>query len=140
MPIKRNLYFALIIVLIAGLTVLFYCYNPAKYRFFPKCPFHSLTGLDCPGCGSQRAIYSLLHGDIKQALNYNVLLVMSIPFLLIHFSYRLRSVFSGKDLRWNLIYHPLTPKIIFLIVVVFWITRNIPVHPFNYLSADHLTK
>jgi len=140
MLIKKSLYFVLVIILIAGLSVLFYSYNPAKYRFFPKCPFHSLTGLDCPGCGSQRAIYSLLHGDIKQALNYNVLLVLSVPFLLVHFSYKVRSAFTGKDIRWDLLYHPLTPKIIFVIVVVFWITRNIPVHPFNYLSADHLTK
>lgn len=37
----------------------------------PKCLFHSLTGLDCPGCGSQRAIAAALHGRIGEAWTLN---------------------------------------------------------------------
>jgi Protein of unknown function (DUF2752) len=135
MLFKKSLYFALTILGIILISVIYYKFNPAKYRFFPKCPFHLLTGFDCPGCGSQRAFYCLLHGDLKQAAKYNVLLVISIPFLLIHFFYKLKSLLLKKDLRWNLIYHPLTPKIIFVVVIVFWIVRNIPAYPFSYLSA-----
>jgi len=29
--------------------------------FFPKCPFRMTHGLQCPGCGSTRALYQLLH-------------------------------------------------------------------------------
>ena len=136
MPIKKQLYFALITAGVLVLAIIYYRFNPAKYSFFPKCPFHSLTGLDCPGCGSQRAFFFLLHGNIADAMRKNLLLVISIPFLLIHFFYRIKSVILQKDYRWAIIYHPLTPKIIFAIVVVFWIARNIPVHPFSYLSAD----
>ncbi len=137
MPFKKSLYFAGVLLVLAVLAVIYYRYNPAEYRFFPKCPFHSLTGLNCPGCGSQRAIYSLLHGDFFAAINDNVLLVISIPFLLIHFYYKIKSAVLKKDLRWDVIYHPLTPKIIFALVTVFWIFRNIPVYPFSYLSPGH---
>jgi hypothetical protein len=136
MPIKKQLYFALITAGVLALAIIYYRFNPAKYSFFPKCHFHSLTGLDCPGCGSQRAFFFLLHGNIADAMRKNLLLVISIPFLLIHFFYKIKSVVLQKDYRWAIIYHPLTPKIIFAIVVVFWIARNIPVHPFSYLSAD----
>ncbi|HEY2581863.1 MAG TPA: DUF2752 domain-containing protein [Mucilaginibacter sp.] len=124
-------------LVIAALVVIYYQFNPAKYGFFPRCPFYTITGFDCPGCGSQRAIYMLLHGNLKQAASYNFLLVISIPFLAVHFCYKLLSFVSQKDIKWDLLYHPLTPKIIFVVVMVFWIVRNVPVYPFNYLSAGH---
>jgi len=134
---KKNLYFALLVIILIFLSAIYYQFNPARYRFFPRCPFYTLTGFDCPGCGSQRAIYSLLHGKLTDAIRFNILLVVSLPFLAIHFFYKLKSVILRKDVRWNIIYHPLTPKIIFTIVIFFWIIRNIPVFPFNYLSAAH---
>jgi hypothetical protein len=137
MPIKKGIYFALTLVGLVVFTIVYYRFNPAKYSFFPKCPFHSLTGLDCPGCGSQRAFYFLLHGNVADAMGENFLLVISIPFLLVHFFYKIKSVVLQKDYRWKIIYHPLTPKIIFVMVVLFWITRNIPAYPFTCLSAGH---
>ena len=46
-----------------GLAVLFFFLDPAKHTIFPRCVFNSLTGYYCPGCGSQRAIHSMLHLD-----------------------------------------------------------------------------
>jgi hypothetical protein len=40
------------------------------------CPFHKLTGLDCPACGGTRALSSLLHGGLVNALHYNVMAVV----------------------------------------------------------------
>ena len=31
----------------------------------------ALFGIDCPGCGGLRMMYSLLHGDVPAALHYN---------------------------------------------------------------------
>ncbi len=120
-------------ILLAGI---YYYYNPALNAIFPKCPFHSFTGLDCPGCGSQRAIHALLNGEIKQAIHYNLLLVISLPFLIIHFGCRLRSIPGRKELCWPLISHPLTPIVILILVICFWVLRNIPAYPFSYLSAS----
>src|ERR1700749_3263759 len=111
---KKNLYFAGSLIAFVALVIVYYKYNPAKYKFFPKCPFHLLTGFDCPGCGSQRAFFFLLHGDIINAIRKNLLLVISLPFLLIHFFYKIKSLITKQDYRWNVIYHPLTPKIIFV--------------------------
>ena len=69
---------------IAGIAVflLFYfIFDPTKYDWMPQCLFHKFTGLQCIGCGSQRVIYSLLHGDVSGAIHSNALLVFSIPFL-----------------------------------------------------------
>ncbi|MCR8558430.1 DUF2752 domain-containing protein [Mucilaginibacter sp. BJC16-A38] len=135
MTFSRGLYFAIALFVTIGL--IYYYYDPAKYGLFPKCPFYVITGLNCPGCGSQRAIHSLLNGNFKEAAGYNILLIISLPFLFIHFFYKIKSFIQKKDLRWKVIYHPLTPKVIFLVVVIFWIARNIPVPPFSYLSAGH---
>jgi len=134
---KRSLYFALGFVAAIALAIVYYKYNPAKYGLFPQCPFHKLTGLDCPGCGSQRALHALLHLDFKAAAGYNLLMIISIPFLSVHFFYKLKSFFLKREVRWAVIYHPITPKIIFVLVIVFWITRNIPATPFSYLAAGH---
>lgn len=42
------------------------------------CYFKSHGGIECPGCGMQRAFISLLKGDFFQSLNYNAGL---IPFI-----------------------------------------------------------
>ena len=131
----KKLYLALLVILVLALGFIYYNYNPAKYSFFPKCPFFTLTGLNCPGCGSQRAINCLLHGQIFKAARYNLLLVLSLPFLAVHFGYKTASVFYKQDLRWKIIYNPFIPWVIFSFVIIFWILRNIPFYPFNYLSA-----
>ncbi|OCX50760.1 hypothetical protein BEL04_18680 [Mucilaginibacter sp. PPCGB 2223] len=120
---------------IISLSYLYYRFNPQHYSFFPKCPFYTITGFDCPGCGSQRAIYCLLHGQLVQAVRFNLLLVLSLPFLLVHFGHKAASVILKKDIRWRLLYRPLTPVVIFTVVLVFWIMRNVPAYPFILLKA-----
>ena len=41
------------------------------------CMFHRLTGLDCPGCGMTRAFHQLSHGNLDEAMEFNLL----SPFL-----------------------------------------------------------
>lgn len=42
------------------------------------CPFHAITGLWCPGCGSTRAAYSLMHGQVVDAFRYNLLVPLGL--------------------------------------------------------------
>jgi hypothetical protein len=125
-----KLYFGGAVLGLIILALVYYLFDPSKYSFFPKCPFHWLTGLDCPGCGSQRAVFSLLHGHFYQAMKYNLLLVIALPFLAIHLGYRLTGLVKNKDIRWKVVYHPITSKVIFVIVVVFTVIRNLPAYRF----------
>lgn len=78
---KKNIVkFAAVAIVLAALVTLYGLFDPATSPF-PRCPFHALTGFDCPGCGSQRAIHSLLHLDVAAAWRYNALLVISLPFV-----------------------------------------------------------
>src|SRR5688572_33371631 len=68
------------LVIATGVAALF-AFNPAGSRLFPPCPFHVVTGLFCPGCGSTRAAHHLLHGRVATAFDFNALMVVSLPFL-----------------------------------------------------------
>jgi len=62
----------------AGAGILF-SFDPDRYGFYPVCYFHAITGLNCPGCGSTRAIHQLLHGNVLAAARLNLLVVLSLP-------------------------------------------------------------
>lgn len=96
----------LITLLLIVVAVIYFVCNPASITIFPKCAFFQLTGLQCPGCGSQRDIHQLLHGNLVEAMHYNAFLVMCIPWLLTilaaHFSKterkeRLNRIFLHKN-------------------------------------------
>ena len=64
-----------------ALALVLFCFDPARVPIYPLCTFHRLTGLDCPGCGSLRALHALLHGQVWTALQFNALTVLSVPVL-----------------------------------------------------------
>jgi hypothetical protein len=49
---------------------------------YPRCLLKAATGIDCPGCGGTRALYSLLHGDVAGALDHNLLVFVAVPIVL----------------------------------------------------------
>lgn len=61
--------------------VLLYVYDPTTISFSYQCPFKKLTGLDCPGCGGQRAVHALLHLRFKEAFLFNPFLVIAGLYL-----------------------------------------------------------
>lgn len=108
------------IVILIGI---YYLFNPSSIALFPKCPFLLLTGLKCPGCGSQRAIHSLLHFDLATAFHYNMLLVLSLPFV---FVLIYSEIYRQSNTRFYANLHK--TKIIYCylgIVIIWWIIRNI---------------
>lgn len=79
---NNKILIACALVLMALAAVVLYVFDPSEYVFMPKCPFKMLTGLDCPGCGFQRAMHALLHGHVAEAIRFNVFLVVAVPYLL----------------------------------------------------------
>jgi hypothetical protein len=59
----------------AAASVYFVQHNPYVTQIGMPCPILTLTGWQCPGCGSTRALYSLLHGDPAKAFSMNPLLL-----------------------------------------------------------------
>ncbi len=90
-PTKRTVVTAL---LFAVALVLLWRFDPADANL-PLCSFHTLTGLDCPGCGATRATHELLHGHLAAALRYNALWVVSLPLAIYLAASELR-VLSGR--------------------------------------------
>lgn len=123
---RRRLYAGLIVaaaVCVVLAAVWIYRVDPEGSVYSPKCVFYMLTGLKCPGCGSQRAIHALLHLRIGEAFRYNALLVLSIPFLLLLcFSWATRRRFpvmharlNGQAVIWTVL----------AVIITWWIIRNI---------------
>lgn len=123
-----------VIVLFSIAFALFLYFNkPGETIIFPHCPFHTLTGFFCPGCGSLRAIHELLHGRIVSALDLNPLMVISIPFL--GYAFLSYSLFltRGKRLP-QIIKRPVWIWLILSIIIIFWVLRNLPFRPFVILA------
>ncbi|MDE6693600.1 MAG: DUF2752 domain-containing protein [Muribaculaceae bacterium] len=67
---RRVIAFSAALLVLAGSAVV-YMVDPAEAAWMPKCPWHALTGLDCPSCGSTRAFHHILHGEVIRGLGYN---------------------------------------------------------------------
>ncbi len=115
------------------LAFLYFYVNPSSVNFLPKCPLYVTTGIYCPGCGSQRATYELLHLNILGVFRQNALYVLGILILIYHLIISILNSFFHKN-SYNYIYHPKTPWILLIIILIFWILRNLPFYPFNLLA------
>ena len=109
-------------VVVAGVEI-YSTFDPSASRWFPRCPFLMLTGLKCPGCGTQRAIHALLHGDVLSALHFNALLPVSIPLLLLYGYAEL--VRTRKPRFYNRVNSVTAILAVLVVVIVWWIVRNI---------------
>ena len=106
----------------AALAVLLCLFPVGKYRFWPPCVFHKVTGLYCPGCGNTRALSALLHGRLGESLRNNLLLIPMIAALTVA-AVRPR-IGLNRFFAWGFA----------VVVILFFILRNIPCYPFTLLA------
>ncbi len=102
-----------------------YLVNPEHSSWVPKCYFHFFTGLQCPACGSQRAIHSMLHLDVASAMAFNPFLVVSLPYLL---SLMAVTWFDDKGKMEKLRHfcqHTCTIRIYLVLILLWWVIRNL---------------
>lgn len=98
----------------------------------PVCPTKALLGIDCPGCGSLRMVYSLMHADFPGALRYNALGLVAVVLLLWAYGawalgrLRRRKVKSWQHYRW-------AAAASLVLVTVWFVVRNLPFPPFSVL-------
>ncbi|WP_235686685.1 DUF2752 domain-containing protein [Tomitella gaofuii] len=100
----------------------------------PVCPSKHFLGVICPGCGSARMIYSLLHLDVASALRYNAVGLVVLALLvcvLARWTWRRARGNDGPVMRLGA-----GPAWCSAAVVIAWlVVRNIPVAPFTALRV-----
>jgi Protein of unknown function (DUF2752) len=101
--------------------------DPNQPGHYPLCPFRSVTGYACPGCGSLRAVHDLATGNLAGALQRNGLTVLAVPLLALLWVRWLRTNVSGpraailpawllRIALWSML----------ALVLAFGMTRNLP--------------
>ncbi|MBB1086957.1 DUF2752 domain-containing protein [Lysobacter sp. SG-8] len=97
----------------------------------PGCPLTWMTGLLCPGCGSTRALHALVHGDLGHAMAMNPLAVLLSPVLVLMALNAAGWQPPALAGLWPRLAAPL-PWLVLL--VGYWIARNLPWWPFTWLA------
>ena len=125
MIINKKYYSTLLFAIIIGSGLVFYyVFNPESNRFLLKCPFKFTTGFDCPGCGSQRALHALLHGEFRQAFSYNPLFIIAIPYVFIGILFEWFGLkYSFPKIR-KALFGKTAIYIIAVVMILFFVVRN----------------
>lgn len=127
--LNRRVTVLLVWALLAAGTIYLFIFEPGRSGIFPVCPFRAITGFSCPGCGSTRGLYHLIHGDLIGAFKFNPLFVLSLPFLLYALLRYTNAVLRDRPLKGN----QLGARyiwVLFVVILSFWIFRNTPIYPF----------
>ena len=119
-----------IVVILLGVLSLYFFYNPSQHSFFPKCPFYSITGFYCPGCGSQRAIHQIINGNIINGIRHNYLILLLALVLSYQGIIYILSKLNNSTYK-NILHKPVVTKLILVIVLLFWLFRNFKWYPFT---------
>jgi hypothetical protein len=116
---------------LASVAIFLFFFNPASpaNQWFPKCPFRLVTGMQCPGCGSTRAFYQLLHLHPIAAFKFNPLMILTLPFIVYGFLGFTRSALMGRPQR-RLFIPPIYLWAWLFLLIFFWVFRNTPWYPF----------
>lgn len=100
----------------------------------PVCPSYGLFGVLCPGCGGTRMVYSLLHGDLGAAVQYNALALVALPLVIAAWGVWTLRLARGRPYvprprpRWVL-------PVALAVVALWFVARNLPFEPFTALRV-----
>jgi len=123
---------ALAAVALLGLAMLFF-FAPTRSAIYPVCLFHKFTGLNCPGCGSLRALHHLTHGEFAAAFFCNPLLIIALLVMALALILRLTGQ-QGLRARASIFTRPATIWAVCAIVILFGVLRNVPGPAFAWMS------
>jgi len=110
-------------LILAGAAILYF-FNPENTIWLPKCPFYLLTGFQCPACGTQRAIYHLLHFNLQKAFYYNPFMLISMPYATALVVVTWFNPKGRLDKIKNLCYNSTVVYIYLILIILWWIIRN----------------
>jgi hypothetical protein len=113
--------------------------DPNEPGVYGVCPFRWATGLDCPGCGSLRAVHALVGGDLARAGDHHLLLVLALPLVaaawvgwLVRSWRRHPASDAGSSRRSGAVRWPV---VLAVVAVAFGVLRNLPWEPISRLAS-----
>lgn len=121
------------IATLCAAAISLYLFSPLVNRIVPPCPFLWATDCYCPGCGATRAFQSLVRGDFGAAFSYNPLLILALPALGYVYLSFLGGAFFDRELPAPTGLRAWT-WVIPVVLVIYWVIRNLPWEPFMYLA------
>ena len=115
----------LLCVLYFSACFIYNIYNIQLTGIFKPCYFKMLTGYNCPGCGTTRAIQELLNLNIYEAFRYNpvigsiaLILLILISAMFINAIKRPYTPFRIKLKIWQIVIISFTPFIFLFLRVL----------------------
>ena len=111
-----------------GASIAVAAIDPAERTVFPPCPFRTVTGLWCPGCGMTRALHQLLHGDVVGAVHLNALAVPTVVLAVVAWSAWLLGALGRRPAWLERVARPPLLAVVLAIAVSvgFAVLRNLP--------------
>ena len=131
--VRGLIIFGVPLLLILAAAMLWHS-DPQAGRGPMPCLLYQFSGIYCPGCGTSRALHSLLHRHWQEAFSYNIFMLIWLPLPLWTILGEWLRAIAGRplipsvtDRRW-LLWALLISCILFLIM------RNLPWPLFNWLA------
>lgn len=119
---KRYLVAAAAVIVAVAIAFYYGLHDPAAGGA-PQCLFYKLTGWECPGCGSQRALHAALNGDLTAAWHYNAMLFFLVPVAALY-GFASLDTTASRRLR-RRIEQPAALALLAAAIIAWWILRNI---------------
>ncbi|MEY4485125.1 MAG: hypothetical protein RL693_2577 [Verrucomicrobiota bacterium] len=133
LPARIALACSVTLMLALGM-VIFLQHPPERFRFYPQCQLHQLTGLLCPGCGSTRCLHAMIQGRFAEAAQKNIIAFALLPLLGCYGILRAFYWVFGRPFPWR---YQITPRFgvwAVFILIAFGILRNLPWYPWTLLA------
>jgi len=121
----RKRRFALLALLVLGLSIAAFMLWKFGTGWMPGCQFRRFTGLECPGCGMTRGTYALFHGRFLEAFAFNPVGMILLPLALVGLAIEAIGWAREKPLPFQLRLGRWGSTIIAVVVVVWWVGRNL---------------
>lgn len=125
-----------VLIGLAVLLFLFYAYwialnDPAESISF-SCPVFTFTGMECAGCGSQRAFHELMNGRLSNAISQNALLFLLMPYAIMGMVLRFKPLREKYEKLYLSLFGSRAAWILLFLVLAWTLYRNLYLHIFNH--------
>lgn len=121
--VRKTVGVLLLVGVVVTVASVYAVFDPMSCSIFPKCVFYSVTGLKCPGCGTQRALHAMLTGDLAAAWRYNAFLLVMLPVTAVLLAAeplrgRAPRLYAAVNSRWVVV-------AVLVATVAWWTVRNV---------------